>query len=70
MDGVERMKVAMTPDGRLTRRDAAKFIGVATRTLANWRSQGIGPRQTKIGSRVFYRLVDLQAFVAEGNATA
>lgn len=60
----------VTPDGRMTRRDAAMFIGVAARTLANWRSKGIGPRQTKVGSRVFYRLVDLEAFVIGDSAAS
>lgn len=62
--------VRMTPDGRLTRREAAKFVGVASRTLANWKSRGVGPSQTKIGGRVFYRLADLQLFVADCRATA
>lgn len=61
--GVERAVVRMTPDERLTRADAAKFIGVRSRTLANWKSKGTGPRQTKVGGRVFYRLADLQVFV-------
>lgn len=70
MTGVERITVRMTPDGRLTRQEAAKFVGVASRTLANWKSQGVGPNQTKIGGRVFYRLADLQTFVADYGATA
>lgn len=66
--GFERAAVRMTPDGRLTRSEAAKFIGVAARTLANWRSKGVGPRQIKVGGRVFYRLDDLQVFVDECGA--
>lgn len=61
---IERTVVRMTPDDRLTRGEAAKFIGVGSRTLANWKSKGQGPRQTKIGGRVFYRLADLQVFIA------
>lgn len=70
MDGVERVTVRMTPDGRLSRREAAKFVGVASRTLANWKSRGVGPSQTKVGGRVFYHLADLQAFVTDYGATA
>lgn len=29
---------------------------ISTRTLANWRSQGIGPPFSKIGGRILYRL--------------
>ena len=32
------------------------------RTLANWRSKGEGPRFVKIGSRVFYRQDDVEAW--------
>ena len=67
---VERVAVRMTPDGRLTRREAAKFIGVAARTLANWKSRGFGPQQIKVGGRVFYSLSDLQMFVTGGETTA
>lgn len=63
---IHRIQVRATPDGRLSRRDAAKFIGVEARTLANWKSQGVGPRQVKIGGRVFYRLTDLSTFVEGG----
>jgi hypothetical protein len=60
----------MTPDGRLSRREAAKFVGVASRTLANWKCRGVGPSQTKVGGRVFYRLADLETFVTDQRATA
>ncbi|MBB5744813.1 hypothetical protein GGR13_000385 [Brevundimonas variabilis] len=70
MNGVEQVTVRMIPDGRLSRREAAKFVGVASRTLANWKSRGVGPNQTKVGGRVFYRLADLQMFVADHEAAA
>ena len=53
----------VTPDGRLTRSHAARYLGVAEQTLANWRSMGRGPKCLKIGGKVFYRLDDLEAFV-------
>lgn len=37
---------------------------INTRTLANWRTQGEGPRYTKIGGRVFYPLSELIAWEA------
>lgn len=46
--------------------DAAAMLGVSPRTLANWRTQGIGPAFVRIGavhSRTLYRLDDLQAWL-------
>lgn len=63
MAEIERTRIRATPDGRLTRRDAARFLGVAERTLANWRSLRRGPPQLKVGRRVFYRLADLEFFI-------
>lgn len=48
---------------------------VTTGTLANWRNQGKGPAFQKIGSRVLYRLDQVQNYeaanvVANDNKTA
>ncbi|RKR74754.1 helix-turn-helix transcriptional regulator [Frondihabitans australicus] len=46
---------------------AASYIGVSRKTLANWRVLGEGPgyvRLGKAGSRVVYRVADLDAFLA------
>ncbi|WP_211232363.1 helix-turn-helix transcriptional regulator [Pseudomonas cremoricolorata] len=32
---------------------------VSVRTLANWRSQGTGPKFVKLGGRIVYRLEDV-----------
>lgn len=34
-------------------------------SLSNWRQQGKGPKFLKIGSRVFYRVSDVEAYEAE-----
>lgn len=60
---VRERNMIITPDGRLTRAHAAKYLGVAEQTLANWRSIGRGPKSFRLGGRVFYRLSDLEAFV-------
>ncbi|MEE7478504.1 helix-turn-helix domain-containing protein [Methylobacterium hispanicum] len=39
---------------------------VCTRTMANWRTQGNGPRFTKIGGRVLYPLKDIEAWEHAG----
>jgi excisionase family DNA binding protein len=44
----------------LTRRDAAKMLGVSLPTLHFWTKEGI-VKGTRIGSRVRYRLPDLEA---------
>lgn len=44
---------------------AAPIVGVSPATLKTWRHKGIGPRYVVIGSRVRYRLCDLEAWMAE-----
>lgn len=46
--------------------EAAAMLGVSPRTLANWRTQGIGPAFIRIGkvhSRTLYRLDDLNTWL-------
>jgi hypothetical protein len=60
---IERVRVRVLPDGRMTRGDAARYLGYESKTLAMWQLQGKGPRSVKVGGRVFsYRDV-LDAFV-------
>ena len=63
---VEQVRVRVLPDGRMTRRDAARYLGVAEKTLAMWQLTGKGPRIVKVGGRVFYFICDLDAFVRGG----
>ncbi len=49
--------------GLLTPSDLAALIGVDTRTLAGWRAQGVGPDVTKLGRGVFYRRIDVEAWI-------
>jgi hypothetical protein len=63
-DPIERVRVRLLPDGRMTRDDAARYLGHASKTLAMWALQGKGPRSVKVGGRVFYYRADLDAFVA------
>lgn len=60
---VERITVRVPPDGRLTRRDAAAYLGRADKTLAMWATEGKGPQPRKVGGRIFYFLDDLDAFI-------
>ena len=38
---------------------------ISPRTLERWRFTGTGPQFMKIGGRVAYRLVDIEAYEAE-----
>lgn len=49
----------------LREREAAHHIGVAPKTLANWRCAGRGPRFCRLGRAIVYRLADLDQFVEE-----
>ena len=62
-DAIERTRVRMTPDGRLSRANAAAFLGYKPKTLAMWAVENRGPAMVRVGGRCFYRLADLQAFV-------
>lgn len=61
-EGIEQVKIRVLPDGRVSGRDAAAFLGCQEKTLAMWRWQNIGPRPIKVGGRVFYRIDDLRRF--------
>lgn len=46
--------------------EAAAILGVSPHTLANWRTQRIGPAFVRVGrvhSRTLYRLDDLKAWL-------
>jgi len=62
---MENVNVSVTPDGRLSRTDAAKFLGLSSKTLANWLSRGLGPKSIRVGGRRFYFLDDLMGFITE-----
>ena len=63
---VKQVRVRVLPDGRLTREDAAAYLGMRSKTLAMWQLQGYGPRPKKVGGRVFYYKEDLDAFIQGG----
>lgn len=51
-------ELGILPDGRMTTKGAAAYLGLTIRTLENKRSNGTGPKFTKRG-RVFYYQQDL-----------
>jgi len=44
--------------------EVADLLGVSINTLNAWRSQRRGPVYEKFGSRVVYRLADIQEYIA------
>ena len=62
-DPVEHVPIRILPDGRLTREDAARYLGMRPKTLAMWQLDGKGPRSIRVGGRRFYFLADLDAFI-------
>jgi hypothetical protein len=60
---VEQIRVRILPDGRMTQADAARYIGLTQKTLANLASQGKGPRRIKVQGRIFYYRADLDRFI-------
>ncbi len=52
---VEQVRVRVLPDGRMTRKDAAKYLGVAVKTIAMWDLED--PKKlggVKVGGLRFY----------------
>ena len=65
---IEQVRVRVLPDGRMTRKDAATYLGRAEKTLAMWEMEGKGPLSVLVGGRRFYFKDVLDAFI-RGKAT-
>ena len=48
--------------GRMTRQSAADALGYSPGTLANWATDGIGPRIYRSRGKVFYLASEVEAF--------
>lgn len=47
---------------------AATYLGFSSKTLANWRALGEGPRYARLGksgARIVYRIADLDQYLAD-----
>jgi hypothetical protein len=56
-----------TPHRFLRTDEAAQWLGLSGRTLEKHRTYGTGPGYKKIGGRVVYALMDLQAWADRGS---
>jgi hypothetical protein len=61
---VDAVRVRVLPDGRMDRDNAARYLGRAAKTLAQWKTNGKGPPSKRVGGRIFYYRDDLDAFIA------
>ncbi len=60
---IERPRVRVLPDGRLSREDAARYLGIKPKTLAMWQLGGKGPPSVLVGGRRFYFIQALDDFI-------
>ena len=61
--------ISFSEHSLLTRKEAAAMLGIQYQTLAKWACLGIGPKITRIGSKLIrYRVSDLQDFIKRGEA--
>lgn len=54
----------------LTDVQAAERLGLAVKTLRNWRVSGRGPRFIRLGRAVRYAVADLDAFIESGRRSS
>ena len=64
----ENVRVRILPDGRMSRRDAARYLGLKERTLTAWAMEGKGPPVVRVGGRRFYRKKDIDDFIEDARA--
>ena len=59
------------PEQLLTRQDVASWLQVSPKTLANWSSNGLGPKPLKLHGFVRYQRATVQAWILQtGKAAA
>ena len=49
--------------------EAAQYLGMKSSTLRQWRYQARGPAYHKFGSRVFYRVSDIERFMEQSRVS-
>lgn len=61
----KEVEILVLPDGRMDRHNAAAYLGLSDKGLANMACKGDGPRFIKRG-RVWYFKADLDAWLSGG----
>ena len=65
----QHVVVPTYPDGRVSAKGAATYLGLAEKTLAMMRSKGKGPKFVKRG-RIYYYLEDLDKWLREARVSS
>ena len=60
---IDQVRIRVLPDGRMDRKNAARYLDRTVKTLAMWKLQGRGPPAHKAGGRCFYLKKELDAFL-------
>ena len=69
-DEIETVRVRVLPDGRMSRKDTARYLGLAEKTLAMWDlADPCKLGSIKVGGRRFYFKDRIDAFI-RGDANA
>lgn len=61
------VRITVHPDGRVSRSDAAAYLGLSAKTLAERQRKGLPPASVKVGGRRFYFLQELDRFINLSN---
>ncbi|CAN0560176.1 unnamed protein product [Laminaria digitata] len=54
----------------LSASQASRYLDLSISTLAKWRHYGTGPRYSKLGRRVVYRVDELDSWVQQNQHTS
>ncbi|OYD25572.1 helix-turn-helix domain-containing protein [Oceanimonas baumannii] len=66
----QRLAAELDANPRFTRKEAAAYLGLADKTLANWASTGrYGLKYHRCGKKAIYMKADLDAWLAEQSGT-
>jgi len=63
---VDQVTVRVLPDGRMDRVNAARYLGLEPKTLANLATRKKGPPVVKVAGRCFYFREALDSFIRSG----
>ena len=60
---IDQLHITVLPDGRMSRKNAALYLGVTPATLAKWFLLKKGPASKLMSGLRFYYRADLDAFI-------
>lgn len=63
MSKVKDPSISLTPDGRMTLKDAAHFIGCCCTTLRKNMALGIAPAHFKVVGKIFFYKQDIENWI-------